>query len=60
MSVCVGILILGIEKYLQIHTDTSYTYNTFIYCYTYIYLRYPLIQAIPIYSDIPAYTFNTY
>jgi len=60
MSVSVGILIVGIEKYLQIHTDTSNTYNTFIYCYTYIYLRYPQIHTIPSYSDIPTHTCDTH
>ena len=56
MSVSVGILIVGIEKYLQIHTDTSNTYNTFIYCYTYIYLHVHAYTCI--YILIHAYTFK--
>ncbi len=48
VSVCVGIYILLIQKYLQIHTD-SYIYRKYLHIVTYLH--------IPV---IPTYTGNTY
>ena len=57
---CKTYIYLRILLYLHIHTIPTDTYNTYSYCDTYLYLQYVHIHAKPGYTDIPAYTCNTY